>query len=54
MPPDANGAHNYYFWILALGQDLQLQGGSTLWELLAQIELHMIGINRLVGTYKRA
>jgi len=53
MPPDAHGVHNYYFWILALDAELRLPAGLTLWELLAKIEPHVIGMNRLVGTYER-
>lgn len=34
------GRHNYFFWLLAL------------WDLLPQVEPHMLGISRLVGTYE--
>ena len=53
MPPEGHGIHNYFFWILALNDDTELPEGLTLWELLAKIEPNLIGMNRLVGQYKR-
>ena len=53
MPPDGHGSHHYFFWVLALDKDVQLAPGLSLWELLANIEPHVIGMNRLVGTYQR-
>jgi hypothetical protein len=53
MPPNGHGAHQYYFWILALDETLKLEAGLTMWQLLARIEPHLIGMNRLVGTYER-
>jgi Raf kinase inhibitor-like YbhB/YbcL family protein len=53
MPPPGHGTHYYYFWVFALGQDLKLEPGLTLWQLLEQIEPHTLGMNRLVGTYSR-
>lgn len=53
MPPEGHGEHKYYFWVLALSQDPNLDGGLTLWELLERIEPHVIGMNRLIGTYTR-
>ena len=54
MPPNGHGTHNYYFWVFALSQELNLEPGLTLWQLLEKIEPHTIGMNRLVGTYSRA
>ena len=54
MPPPGHGTHQYYFWILALDSDLQLDPGLTLWQLLDAVESHLIGMNRLVGTYQRS
>lgn len=54
MPPDAHGTHHYFFWILALDRELDLESGLSLWQLLERIEPHVIGMNRLVGTYERA
>lgn len=54
MPPVGHGTHRYYFWILALDQQVDLDAGLTLWQLLASIEPHLIGMNRLVGTFERA
>lgn len=53
MPPNGHGVHNYYFWVLALSEDMQLDAGLSLWELLAKIEPNLIGMNRLVGSYER-
>lgn len=53
MPPNGHGVHQYYFWVLALDKDINLDPGLTLWELLEKIESHVIGMNRLVGTYER-
>ena len=53
MPPNGHGTHQYYFWVLALDKDLKLSAGLDMWELLAKIEPHVIGMNRLVGTYQR-
>ncbi len=53
MPPDGHGVHHYFFWIVALDRDLQLEAGLTLWQFLDQAEAHILGMNRLVGTYER-
>jgi Raf kinase inhibitor-like YbhB/YbcL family protein len=53
MPPPGHGTHRYYFWVLALKSETQLKPGLTLWELLAQVEPSVIGMNRLVGTCQR-
>lgn len=53
MPPNGHGLHNYYFWILALDKAVELEPGLTLWRLLEKVEPHLIGMNRLVGRYKR-
>lgn len=53
MPPEGHGPHHYYFWVVALDRDLQLDGGLTLWEFFRQAEPHIIGMNRLVGIYER-
>lgn len=52
-PPPAHGTHHYFFWVLALDADPALPAGLTMWELLGKIEPHVIGMNRLVGTYSR-
>ena len=54
MPPVGHGTHQYYFWVLALDEAVELEAGLTLWELLARIEPNLIGMNRLVGTFERA
>ena len=53
MPPVGHGTHHYFFWLLALNEQLNLEPGLTLWQLLERIEPHVIGMNRLVGIYKR-
>ena len=54
MPPNGHGLHHYFFWVVALNQELKLQPGLNLYELLAAIEPHAVGMNRIVGTYQRA
>lgn len=53
MPPEGHGTHHYFFWLLALDRDLQLPAGLTLWQFLDRAEPHIIGMNRLIGTYQR-
>lgn len=53
MPPEGHGTHHYYFWVLAMNRQPDLEPGLTLEGLLKQVEPHVIGMNRLVGSYKR-
>lgn len=53
LPPEGHGLHHYYFWVLALDNETELNPGLTLWELLESIEPNIIGMNRLIGTYQR-
>ena len=53
MPPNGHGQHHYYYWILALNNQINLEAGLTMWQLLERIEPHLIAMNRLVGTYER-
>lgn len=53
MPPEGHGKHHYFFWLLALDAALNLEPGLSMWDLLAKVEPHAIGMNRLVGTYQR-
>lgn len=53
MPPEGHGPHRYYFWLFALDDDESREPGLTLRELLERIEPHVIGMNRLVGTFER-
>ena len=53
MPPEGHGVHHYFFWVLALDKQLDLKPGLTLWEFLEKAEPHVLGMNRLVGTYTR-
>ena len=54
MPPEGHGTHHYFFWLLALDTDADLEPGLTMWELLEKIEPNVIAMNRLVGTYTRS
>src|SRR5699024_9798474 len=49
MPPEGHGAHQYYFWVLALDDDLDLPAGLELPQLLSRVEPHLLGMNRLIG-----
>ena len=53
MPPNGHGMHHYFFIVMALDAELALEPGLTLWQLMAKIEPHVIGMNRLMGTYQR-
>ncbi len=53
MPPNGHGQHHYYFWILALDKNVVVEPGLTMYELLAQVEPNVIGMNRLIGHYQR-
>ena len=53
MPPVGHGTHHYYFWILALDRTLELPAGLDMASFLSKVEPHLLGMNRLVGTYKR-
>ncbi|MCP4005682.1 MAG: YbhB/YbcL family Raf kinase inhibitor-like protein [bacterium] len=54
MPPNGHGTHRYFFWVLALGREPDLEAGLTMHQLLESIESDVIGMNRLMGTYERA
>jgi Raf kinase inhibitor-like YbhB/YbcL family protein len=53
MPPEGHGTHRYYFWVLALDSDEHHSPDLTLWQFLEKVEPNIIGMNRLVGTYRR-
>ncbi len=53
MPPEGHGTHHYFFWLLALDKELNLEPGLNMWDLLHSLEPHTIAMNRLVGTYQR-
>lgn len=54
MPPEGHGVHHYFFWVLALDCAPELPEGLDMWQLLQHVEPHLLGMNRLVGTYTRA
>jgi Raf kinase inhibitor-like YbhB/YbcL family protein len=51
-PPAGHGVHHYYFWVLALDSVLDLEPGLDMASFLEQAEPHVLGMNRLVGTYR--
>ena len=53
MPPNGHGKHQYYYWVLALNEKVELESGLTMWQLLHSIEPNLTGMNRLIGTYER-
>jgi Raf kinase inhibitor-like YbhB/YbcL family protein len=53
MPPEGHGVHHYFFWVIALDDELDLPAGLTMWQFLERAESHILGMNRLVGTYER-
>jgi Raf kinase inhibitor-like YbhB/YbcL family protein len=53
MPPEGHGTHRYFFWLLALDTEPDLEPGLTMWQLLEKVEPSVIGMNRLMGTYQR-
>lgn len=54
MPPPDHGDHRYFFTLFALDSELGLPAGLSMDELLERIAPHVLGINRLVGTYSRS
>ncbi len=52
-PPDGHGEHHYFFWLLALDKELAMEPGLSMKELLTRVEPHLLGANRLMGTYQR-
>ncbi len=54
MPPEGHGPHHYFFWLLALDSEPELEPGLAMWDLLEKIEPNVIAMNRLVGTYERS
>ncbi len=53
MPPEGHGVHHYFFWVIALDRELDLEPGLSLWQFLERVEPHILGMNRIVGTYER-
>ncbi|SJN15014.1 YbhB and YbcL [Halomonas citrativorans] len=53
MPPEGHGKHLYYFLVLALDQSMDLPQGLSVAALFEKVEPHVLGIDRLVGTYQR-
>ena len=53
MPPEGHGIHHYFFWILALDAEPDLESALSMGKLLKEIEPIVIGMNRLVGIYSR-
>nr|WP_300310906.1 YbhB/YbcL family Raf kinase inhibitor-like protein [Halomonas sp.] len=53
MPPQGHGLHRYYFWVLALDTETDYPEGLTLADFLGKVEPHVLGMNRIIGTYRR-
>jgi Raf kinase inhibitor-like YbhB/YbcL family protein len=53
LPPEGHGVHHYFFWVIALDRELDLEPGLTLWQFFERAEPHILGMNRIVGTYER-
>ena len=53
-PPPGHGTHHYFFWLLALDAEPDLEPGLSMWDLLDRIEPNVIGMNRVAGTYSRS
>lgn len=53
MPPPGHGPHQYYFWLLALDAEPDLEEGLSFSALLERVEPHLLGMNRLVGACTR-
>jgi len=52
-PPQGHGVHHYFWWLLALNTELNLEAGLTQWQLLERIEPYLIGMNRIVGIFEK-
>ncbi|MDG6987811.1 MAG: YbhB/YbcL family Raf kinase inhibitor-like protein [Nitrososphaerota archaeon] len=52
-PPNGHGVHHYYFWIYALGKEMELGPGLARSQLLDAISDSILEQARLVGTYER-
>lgn len=52
-PPGGHGVHHYFWWLLALNTELNLEAGLTQWQLLERVEPYLIGMNRIVGVYEK-
>ena len=53
MPPEGHGTHHYFFWLLALSRAPDLPEQLDFYDLLEAVHDDVIGMNRLVGTYRR-
>jgi Raf kinase inhibitor-like YbhB/YbcL family protein len=53
-PPQGHGRHHYYFWLLALNLEPSIHDGLTLADFLEKVEPHVVGMNRLMGTFETA
>lgn len=52
-PPAGHGVHHYFWWLLALNEELNLEPGLTQWKLLERVEPYIIGLNRIMGIYEK-
>jgi Raf kinase inhibitor-like YbhB/YbcL family protein len=52
-PCPPGGTHRYYFKLYALDEVLNLKPGLSKKQVLAEMEGHVLGEARLMGTYSR-
>lgn len=52
-PPKGHGAHHYYFWVYALGEEPKLKPSLNRARLLEAISGQILEQARLVGVYER-
>jgi Raf kinase inhibitor-like YbhB/YbcL family protein len=52
-PPPGHGPHRYFHRLYALDTDLDLQAGAAREQLENELEGHVLGEARLMGTYER-
>ena len=53
LPPEGHGIHHYFFVLMALNKEPNLEAGLNMWQLLERIAPHVIGTSRLVGTCQK-
>ena len=53
MPPPGHGTHHYHFQLHALDRPLDLAPAATKKQVLAAMQVHVLGEAELIGTYER-
>lgn len=52
-PPPGHGRHRYVFTLYALSEDVELEGGASIRDLLQRTEGKVLSEARLTGTFER-